>query len=134
MALAGLAGAVPQELLTNWMDGRIKLFLIHKLLRYRREHFDLFARGDYLPAHSSGAFAESAFAYARRHGDRTLLVIAPRLSGRVGFPPVGGSWQDTALDFLPAQPLRDLFTGRDYSPRLAESLGVLPFAAFANAG
>jgi (1->4)-alpha-D-glucan 1-alpha-D-glucosylmutase len=129
-ALAGLAGASPEDLLANWKDGRIKLFLTHKVLQFRREHFDLFAKADYLPVQASGAFAESAFAYARRHEGRTVLVIAPRLSGRVGFPPIGGLWQDTALDFQPAQPLRDLFTGRDFSGWVAESLAGLPFGAF----
>jgi (1->4)-alpha-D-glucan 1-alpha-D-glucosylmutase len=129
-ALAGLAGATPGDLLTNWRDGRIKLFLTHNTLQYRREHFDLFSKGDYLPLQASGAFAESAFAYARQNGDRTVVVIAPRLSGRVGFPPIGELWQDTLLDFKPAHPLRDIFTGRDFSPRLAESLALLPFGAF----
>jgi (1->4)-alpha-D-glucan 1-alpha-D-glucosylmutase len=131
-ALAGLGGAAPRDLLANWKDGRIKLFLIHKVLGYRRDHFDLFAKGDYLPVQASGAFAESVFAYARRHGDRTALVIAPRLSTRLGFPPIGEAWRDTALDFHPAQPLHDLFTGRDFSPRLPESLNQLPFALFIN--
>ena len=132
-ALASIGSATPEDLLSNWKDGRIKLFLTHKLLRYRREHFDLFASGDYLPVQSSGAFADSAFAYARRHEGKTLLVIAPRLSGRLGFTPIGNLWQDTMLDFQPAQPLRDLFTGRDFSPRIADALGSLPFAAFTTA-
>jgi len=132
-ALAESAEASADDLLNHWRDGRIKLFLTHKLLRYRREHFDLFAKGDYLPVQVSGAFAESVFAYVRRHEGLTLLVIAPRLSGRVGFPPIGELWQDTALDFQPSHPLRDLFTGRDFSPRLAEGLAALPFAAFVTA-
>ena len=131
VALAGIGQVSPADLIPNWKDGRIKLFLTHKLLRYRRDHFELFAKGDYLPVQSSGAFSESVFAYARRHENKTLVVIAPRLSGRVGFPPIGALWQDTALDFQPAGPLRDIFTGREYSPRLAENLAVLPFAAFA---
>jgi (1->4)-alpha-D-glucan 1-alpha-D-glucosylmutase len=128
--LDGLAGADPADLLINWRDGRIKLYLTSRLLGYRREHFDLFAKGEYQPVQTSGAFAQSLFAYAREQESQTILVIAPRLSGRVGFPPLGALWRDTALDFIPAQPLRDIFTGRDFSPRLAESLAVLPFAAF----
>ena len=129
-ALSAITQASPEDLLTHWKDGRIKLFLTHKLLQYRREHFDLFATGDYLPVQATGAFAESAFAYARRHEAQTLLVIAPRLSARIGFPPIGDRWRDTALDFQPAQSLRDIFTARDFSPRLSESLSSLPFAAF----
>jgi (1->4)-alpha-D-glucan 1-alpha-D-glucosylmutase len=132
-ALAGLANAAPGDLLDNWRDGRIKLFLTHKVLLYRRDHFDLFAKGDYLPVQASGAFAESVFAYARRHENQTAVIIAPRLSNRVGFPPLGELWQDTALDFQPPQPLRDLFTGREFCPRLSEALDVLPFGAFVGA-
>jgi len=128
--LAGLAQVIPEDLLNNWRDGRIKLFLTQKVLRYRRDNFDLFAKGDYLPVQATGPFAESVFAYARRHENQAILVIAPRLSGRVGFPPIGERWQDTALDFQAPLPLRDLYTGADYSPRLADALGRLPFAAF----
>jgi (1->4)-alpha-D-glucan 1-alpha-D-glucosylmutase len=129
-ALAGLSDASPADLPSNWKDGRVKLFLTHKILQYRREHFDLFAKGDYVPVQASGAFAESVFAYARRLENQTVLVIAPRLSGRVGFPPIGELWQDTAVDFQHGEPLRDIFTGRAFSLRLAESLAVLPFGAF----
>jgi len=130
-ALAGIGQADPRELLTNWKDGRIKLYLASKTLQFRRDHFDLFAKGEYLPVSASGALAESVFAFARRHEGRTALVIAPRLSSRVGFPPIGELWQDTALDFQIAG--RDIFTGREYSPPLAQSLGALPFGVFAGA-
>jgi (1->4)-alpha-D-glucan 1-alpha-D-glucosylmutase len=129
-ALAGLGGVAPEELVANWKDGRIKLYLIHKLLRFRREYFDLFAKGDYSPVQAAGEFGDSVFAFARRFEGETVLVIAPRLSVVVGFPPVGGLWHDTVVDFQPGQKLRDLFTGREFSPRVAESLGMLPFGAF----
>ncbi len=35
--LDALKGADPAELLDNWSDGRIKLFLTHRLLTFRRE-------------------------------------------------------------------------------------------------
>jgi (1->4)-alpha-D-glucan 1-alpha-D-glucosylmutase len=129
-ALSELGHASPEDLLANWQDGRIKLFLTQRILQYRRDHFDLFAKGDYLPVVATGAFAECIFAYTRCHADQSALIIAPRLSARVGFPPIGELWQDTVLECTPTQPMRDLFTGRDYSPRLAENLGKLPFAAF----
>jgi (1->4)-alpha-D-glucan 1-alpha-D-glucosylmutase len=132
-ALAGIADATPGDMLACWKDGRIKLFLTQKVLRYRRDHFALFASGDYLPVQATGAFADSIFAYARKSEGQTALIIAPRLTGRIGFPPLGELWQDTALDFLAAEPLRDLFTGRDFSPRVSESLSLLPFAAFVTA-
>jgi (1->4)-alpha-D-glucan 1-alpha-D-glucosylmutase len=129
-ALAGIAQAAPEDMITHWRDGRIKLFLTHKLLQYRREHFDLFAKGDYLPVQAAGVFGDSVFSYVRAYERQTLLVIAPRLSGRVGFPPLGERWQETAVDFPAPQPLRDLFTGRDFDPSVGRSLAVFPFAAF----
>ncbi|HEX4084551.1 MAG TPA: malto-oligosyltrehalose synthase [Chthoniobacteraceae bacterium] len=128
--LGEIAHVNPRDLLANWRDGRIKLFLIQKLLRYRRDHFDLFAQGEYAPIAASGAFPDSVFAFARRFGEQTILVIAPRLTARVGFPPVGTLWQDTRLEFEPEQPLRDLLTGRQYSGRLSEALENLPVAAY----
>ena len=39
------ASSAPAELLENWRDGRIKMFIIHRLLALRREHPGLFATG-----------------------------------------------------------------------------------------
>ena len=36
--LDALATATPGELIANWPDGRIKLFLTQRVLRFRREH------------------------------------------------------------------------------------------------
>jgi (1->4)-alpha-D-glucan 1-alpha-D-glucosylmutase len=123
----------PSELLQNWRDGRIKLFLTQKLLRFRRENFDLFAKGDYTPLPATGIFKESCFAFVRKFENRTLIVIAPRLTAKIGFPPIGDVWQDTALDLPDVKgKLRDIFTGRAWNNPLAEILRELPFAAFAN--
>ena len=40
--LEALAGATPEDLLGNWSDGRIKMFLTHRLLVFRRENAELF--------------------------------------------------------------------------------------------
>src|SRR5215813_3329973 len=53
-----LATANLQRLVPNWPDGRIKMFLTQRVLQFRREHVELFQRGDYLPLHPSGTFAE----------------------------------------------------------------------------
>src|SRR5438034_6731404 len=47
--LKSLAAANPKELLHTWPDGRIKMFLTQRLLQFRREHFELFQRGEYIP-------------------------------------------------------------------------------------
>ncbi|MDQ6625423.1 MAG: malto-oligosyltrehalose synthase, partial [Verrucomicrobiota bacterium] len=138
--LASLTNAPPDELLHAWPDGRIKMFVTHRLLRFRRDHPALFLHGSYTPLSLTGAFADSCIAFAREHGDEWLVVLAPRLSSRVGFPATGDRWQDTALE-LPAGAAHggatDLFTGRELSvngDRLAarEAMAVVPFAVYTN--
>ena len=138
--LKSLSSVKPAELMQRWADGRIKLFLIQRILRFRREHADLFKRGEYLPLHTSGTFAESCVAFVRRLDDEWIVVIAPRLSSRIGFPPVGQAWKDTALE-LPEQfslkDAHDLFTCRPIRHQkrqivLRDVLSVLPFAVVTN--
>src|SRR5438034_3098227 len=45
--LEALPSATPAELMHAWQDGRIKLFLTQRVLRFRREHSDLFQCGEY---------------------------------------------------------------------------------------
>jgi (1->4)-alpha-D-glucan 1-alpha-D-glucosylmutase len=97
-----LTSTDPAVLLQNWSDGRIKLFLTAKLLRFRNSHADLFRRGNYLPLQTTGAFAESCVSFAREHDGKWIVVVAPRLSSRVGFPVTGDRWNDTAVA-LPAR-------------------------------
>src|SRR5262249_3183143 len=63
--LASLSSVTPKELVQTWPDGRIKMFLTHRLLRFRREHSDLFRRGEYLPLNTSGTFADSCVSFLR---------------------------------------------------------------------
>src|SRR3989475_1256879 len=97
--LEALPASTPDELMRNWPDGRIKMFLTQRLLQFRREHVGLFQRGEYLPLGASGTFAECCVSFARRLGDQWILVIAPRLSSRIGFPPIAERWKDTMLEF-----------------------------------
>jgi (1->4)-alpha-D-glucan 1-alpha-D-glucosylmutase len=134
--LKSLSTATPGELMQTWADGRIKLFLIKHILRLRREHANLFERGEYLPLHTSGTFAECCVSFLRRLNDKWIVVIAPRLSSRIGFPPIGELWKDTAVELpetLELEKAHDLFTCRPVSVRdrqvkLAKAFAVLPFA------
>jgi (1->4)-alpha-D-glucan 1-alpha-D-glucosylmutase len=138
--LDALPGAAPDELMQTWPDGRLKLFLTHRVLRLRREHADLFQHGDYLPLHASGTFAECCVSFVRSLADKWIVVIAPRLSSRVGFPPIGGLWKDTAIelaDAVSSAQAHDLFTCRplpvrNQRMRLADAFSVLPFAVVTN--
>jgi (1->4)-alpha-D-glucan 1-alpha-D-glucosylmutase len=99
-----LKGAAPEELLQHWPDGRIKLFLTQRLLRFRRDHSALFQQGKYLPLSANGTFADCCVAFVREHEGEWIAVIVPRLSSRVGFPPIGERWQDTIVGLPPSLP------------------------------
>lgn len=130
------SNAHPGELLAHWCDGRIKLFVIRTLLHFRRTHRGLFDQGRYEPLQVSGIHQASCLAFERIEGPQSLLVVVPRLSARVGFPPTSGRWRDTFLEPLsrPGQ-WRDLFTSTTHpsSDRLslAQTLATLPVAVLA---
>lgn len=138
--LKSLGKATPADLLGSWTDGRIKLFLTRRLLVFRRDNAELFRSGSYLPLSLTGGFADCCIALARKHESQTIVVLAPRLSSRVGFPAIGEAWGDTAVQ-LPALfgAGTDLFTGEpktaeDGSLSLAKAFACLPFAVLRNSG
>jgi (1->4)-alpha-D-glucan 1-alpha-D-glucosylmutase len=133
------------ELLQAKADGRIKLYLTWRALTFRREHAELFARGDYVPLVMEGAAADHVVAFARRREEQEIIVAVPRLvaglTRKALIDPVGAAvWGDTRLLIPGAESgrrYRDLFTseivevdtaGDDGSLPLAEVFAVLPFA------
>jgi (1->4)-alpha-D-glucan 1-alpha-D-glucosylmutase len=138
--LAALPTAALEELMRNWADGRIKMFLTQRVLQFLREQADLFQRGEYLPLAASGIFAGCCVSFVRQLADEWIVVIAPRLSSRVGFPPMGERWKDTAIELpetLSLQDAHDLFTCRpvplqDRRLKLSDTLSILPFAVITN--
>jgi (1->4)-alpha-D-glucan 1-alpha-D-glucosylmutase len=135
-----LATANPQDLVLTWPDGRIKMFLTQRVLQFRRQHVELFQRGEYLSLAPSGTFAECCICFARQLEDQWIVVIAPRFSSRVGFPPIAESWTDTTVEFpetLSLEHAHDLFTChpvpvQDRRVKLADALSTLPFAVITN--
>ena len=137
-ALAGLktreaeigAGKLFGELLGKREDGRIKLYLIFRVLNYRRGNRDLFDHGEYLPLEAQGARARNLCAFERRAGGKSVLVVVPRFPGslapEIGQTPTGErAWQDTFLR-LPeggAGDYRNVIT--DEQVRVEERPGVV---------
>jgi len=94
-------------LTSDMSDGRIKCYLTWKCLSLRRQHPDLFGLGAYTALRTRGAHADNLFAFAREHEGRTLIVVVPRLLGRLaGSAMAGGSgnlvsrldWGDASIE------------------------------------
>ena len=138
--LSCLTSKKPEELLQNWPDGRIKMFLTQRVLHFRNQNVDLFQRANYLPLRATGSFADHCIAFARQLDRQSVIVIVPRLSSRIGFPPVGDRWKDTAIELPEGFPLerwRQVITGhefwiKDRQLRVADAMSILPFALLAN--
>jgi (1->4)-alpha-D-glucan 1-alpha-D-glucosylmutase len=138
--LERLSSVTPDELMKTWPDGRIKMFLIQRALRFRREHPDLFQSGEYSSVQAAGTFAECCVSFTRQLAGKWIVVIVPRLSSRIGFPPIGELWKDTAIELpktLCLEKVHDLFTCRplhlrDRQLKLARAFSALPFAVITN--
>lgn len=108
-----------EELLANPGDGRIKMYVIYRVLNYRRDHAPLFAEGEYLPLFAAGELANHVCAFARRRNGEEVIAVAPRLI--VGLTqgteqrPVGEDvWGDTVLqlpDAVAGTEYRNVLTG-----------------------
>ncbi len=119
---------VIRSLLAEQEDGRIKLFLINRLLMARRDNADLFLKGTYRPIAAEGMHKGRVVAFARVLGNKWALALAPR------FPASLGEGSDDALIRLPKEaPMRwrNAITGEDMTGGkiyLREAFRHLPVA------
>lgn len=124
-------GAPLRDLLAEWPDGRIKLYLLHKLLSFRRDHRDLFDAGEYLPLQATGDMADRICAFARRKDPSWALAIVPCLIGREiyrGDTPLGEEfWRGTVLNLPEPAPDRwiDVISGGVVETALTASTKTL---------
>jgi isoamylase len=117
------------QLLANWQDGGLKLFVSYVALQ-TREHFrDVFLHGDYTPLESG----EHAVSFLRTLDSRSVLVCTPRLpygltSGKRPWA-LGSVWGDQQIQLPPGR-YREAFTGRSIdskgSLRLADAFALFP--------
>ena len=106
------------QLLAHPRDGRIKLYVTSRALRFRRNRQDLFAKGTYLPLASHGQRENHVLSFARTLGDQNVLILAGRFFTRLGDAkqlPIGKeAWGDTVVTLhhaFAAGWYRNIFTG-----------------------
>lgn len=97
-------------LLSSPQDGRIKLFLIHQILKTRKADPELFANGGYLPLEVRGGLKHHLIAFARTSETRWAMTVAPRfntdLTPEGEFPLGPEVWRDTEIILPIDSPLR----------------------------
>ncbi|MHB8173050.1 MAG: malto-oligosyltrehalose synthase [Nitrospirota bacterium] len=123
------------DILSDMEDGRVKMYVIWRVLSLRRERDWLFKEGDYQKLNAEGPRSAHVCAFARvgrpaPDGQSEaglpawVIVIAPRLFGAltemqdpqpVYRPPVGSAvWAGTAVEAPPeaVKAYRNIFTGK----------------------
>ncbi|WP_432725290.1 malto-oligosyltrehalose synthase [Variovorax sp. W6] len=130
-------------------DGRAKLWFIWRLLSLRREQPLLFRDGSYEPLVVEGPLSRHVVAFARRHGDQTVLVVAGRLFAAISrhdadaatapMLPEPAKWADTTIRLptgLAAGTFRNLLAREVVSTagdadrlRLSDAFARMPWAA-----
>jgi len=90
------------NLLEHWHDGRIKLFLVQKAVRFRRENAALFQEGEFLPLVTKGERRQNLVCFMRRRNGNQVLVAVPRWLSQVASSARSQrDWQDAEV-VLPA--------------------------------
>jgi (1->4)-alpha-D-glucan 1-alpha-D-glucosylmutase len=130
------------ESLTDFEDGKVKIYEIYKALEARNKNKALFQEGDYVPLTVKGALKRHIVAFCRRKNAEWAVVVAPRCLADVvgnGQLPLGEVWTDTFLSMPPDAPKewKETFTGESFSLNktsdsegffVAELLGAFPVA------
>lgn len=90
------------DLMADPRDGRIKLFLIARLLAVRNHYLEVFQQGAYIPLQVGGSHQDRALAFARHYRGTTAIAIAPRFLTSLVEPgdfPLGERlWKDTWVE------------------------------------
>lgn len=131
-----------KELLLSKEDGRIKLFLIYKVLEARRRNPGVFAQGTYCPLRVEGKGRRHVIAFARNAGGQWAISIAPRFLTRLidgeSFPLGPSVWEDTSLLLPKKNPSiwKDIFSDRTIRGKnsllIADILTHFPVALLLN--
>ena len=110
--------ALLADLTADWADGRLKLYVLSRALRFRRACRPLFSLGEYVGLEACGSPPGTVVACARRHGDDWAVCLVPRLGDHLRPPGKpqsgGGSWGDLRVTLPDGAPSTwtDVLSGR----------------------
>jgi malto-oligosyltrehalose synthase/4-alpha-glucanotransferase len=107
------------ELWRTATSGKIKLMFLELLLQLRKQHPEVFAKGEYLPLEVKGKFSSHVIAFARHYKNDWIVFALPI---NIGAMLEGDEqqildidWDDTALELPKAIPFeyKDLLREKD---------------------
>lgn len=128
-----------RQLLRENEEGRLKMYLLWRILQLRKEEPELFSQGDYQPLVVNEPFQESLCVFSRQYHNRKIIVAVPRFSADFlldseniagGFPIP--DWAEIELELSgeeAAAGYTELLTNRRLSPRSGEGRIMLPIGS-----
>ncbi|MBO9684174.1 MAG: malto-oligosyltrehalose synthase, partial [Flavisolibacter sp.] len=114
-----------QQLWQDRYNGRIKLWLTHKLLQWRKSLKDFLQKAEYIPLPVDGTYKKHILAFARKH-KQTLYIVAVPLHlaemGRQQEKEISElDWKDTEI-VLPgkiAGDIENILTGERFKDKIS---------------
>lgn len=107
-------------------SGKIKLWLVHQLLQWRKENADFLRQAEYIPLSISGTYKNHVLAFARKHKQRLYIIVLPLHLAELGKIQEKNlreiDWKDTTV-YLPGKivgEIENIFTKN----RLEKSIEV----------
>jgi (1->4)-alpha-D-glucan 1-alpha-D-glucosylmutase len=132
---------IAKEFLQEWREGSIKLYIMYRSLNYRKANPQVFMEGTYIPLMSEGDLRDHVCAFARRRGEKVVLVVVPRflagLMKSLDDMPLGKQvWGDSRIvipDEISGDQFRNIFTNEMIEAEIEEGGKVLTLSkVFAN--
>jgi (1->4)-alpha-D-glucan 1-alpha-D-glucosylmutase len=123
-----------RELVDNWRDGRIKLYLIWKILNIRRDQSRLFSEGEFGRVEIAGKRDGNVLAFLRRREHDWIVVVAPRWLARAKAPlgplRMEAFWSGSQIALPENAPLSwlNVLTGETLGANRGQKMSKLPLS------
>jgi malto-oligosyltrehalose synthase/4-alpha-glucanotransferase len=113
-----------QDLWDDRYSGKIKLWLTHNLLQWRKEQKEFLQKAEYIPLTVEGTYKKHILAFARKHQQTIYIIAAPLHLAEMGKQQerqIGEmDWKDTNI-LLPgkiAGEIKNILTGERFEEKI----------------
>ncbi len=89
-----------ENLLINYTNGKIKLYIMNKILNLRKNYSQLFLNGKYTPVRTAGKYKNNIISFLRENSKVKLLVVLPRFTTEITKNyefPINNIWANTSI-------------------------------------
>jgi malto-oligosyltrehalose synthase/4-alpha-glucanotransferase len=114
-----------QGLWSDRYSGKIKLWLTHTLLQWRKEQKDFLQKAEYIPLTVEGSYKKNVVAFARKHQQTVYIIAVPLHLAEICKQQGQGikefDWKDTSI-LLPEKTggqIENILTGESFEDKIS---------------